>query len=364
MSGKRTVFFAGGGTGGHIYPAIAVAERLEDEVADVCFFCSQRPIDKSILKNTPYRYICLPAKPLTASVSFAIGFILSFFRACKELIRAGDAVVVGVGGFVAAPVVVAARITGKPLAFINVDAVPGKANRRLARLSKEIYVQFADTADSFGKGKFKVVVSGCPLRKRFFSPDPEAVKRRLGLDRYKKTLLITGASSGAQSINMAVLLMLERLARYKDDWQVVHLTGVGKNNDIDKAYKLQGIKAVVLEYFEDMASLLAASDAAVGRCGAVSIAEFIAAKLPVVCVPYPYHQDQHQRLNALQIAKDGGAVVITDHKEDYKHTCSELIDALEPILQSEDLTGDMRLALSRLETKDASEAIAERLLKI
>ena len=106
MSKKKSVFFAGGGTGGHIYPALAVAQKLPKDI-DVCFFCSKRPVDSSILEKTDYRYIPLAARPLSVNPVFLLCFVVSFFRACIEMLKTRNCVVVGVGGFVAAPVVVA-----------------------------------------------------------------------------------------------------------------------------------------------------------------------------------------------------------------------------------------------------------------
>jgi len=362
MSKKRTIFFAGGGTGGHIYPALAVAEKLSpDKNIEVCFFCSQRPVDSAILKKTSYKYECLPARPLGANPMFLLGFVASFFKACVRLIKAGDAVVVGVGGFVAAPVVVAARILGKQLAFINVDIVPGTANRRLARLASKIFVQFEYTKDKFGNGKFEVVVCGCPLRSEFDNPQPGNIKAVLGLDADKKILFITGASSGAHNINMAMGLLMGKLAAYKDSWQIVHLTGAGKKGDLERQYESSGIKSRVLEYSDDMAAILAASDAVIGRCGAVSVAEFIAASVPAICLPYPYHQDDHQRLNARQMVDKGGAVIVNDHKEDYQHTADELWGILEPILSDDSLREKMRHSVRNMSKPNAANFIASNL---
>ncbi len=362
MNRKRTIFFAGGGTGGHIYPALAVAEKLaSNENVEVRFFCSQRPVDRSILEKTPYKFETLPAQPLVASPMFAIGFVVSLFRAITKLIKAGDAVVVGVGGFVAAPVVIAAKILGKPLAFINVDIVPGTANRRLARLASKIFVQFDCTKDKFGSGKFEVVVCGCPLRGEFDNPVPGSIRADLGLDADKKILFITGASSGAHNINMAMSLLAEKLAAYKDAWQIVHLTGAGKKGDLKRRYVGGGLQCRVLEYSDDMAAILTASEVVIGRCGAVSVAEFIAASVPAICIPYPYHQDDHQRLNAMQMVDKGAAVIVNDYKDDYRHTADELWKALEPMLLDEDIRKKMRCSVENMSQPNAAELIAKSL---
>jgi UDP-N-acetylglucosamine--N-acetylmuramyl-(pentapeptide) pyrophosphoryl-undecaprenol N-acetylglucosamine transferase len=358
MNEYPTVFFAGGGTGGHIYPALAVAQKL-DRRAKVCFFCSRRAVDTSILIDSGFAFIPLAAKPLGANPVFLLGFIISLFRACFELIKAGDAVVVGVGGFVAAPVVVAARLLGKPLMFINVDVVPGTANRKLARLASKIFVQFESTKDKFGKGSFEVIACGCPLRQEFDEPDAGDIIDQLDLDRDKKLLLVTGASSGAQNINIAMKLIMNELSRFKDSWQVVHISGRGKAGELASDYERFGIKAKVVEYCDRMAQLLAAADLAVGRCGAVSIAEFMATHTPAICLPYPYHGDEHQRLNAAQMEETGAAVIVTDHKDDHQQTATELSDKLIPLLCDPAAIETMKNNLKKQKKQNAAQMIAE-----
>jgi UDP-N-acetylglucosamine--N-acetylmuramyl-(pentapeptide) pyrophosphoryl-undecaprenol N-acetylglucosamine transferase len=363
MSNKPSVFFAGGGTGGHIYPAMAVAQKLGSD-ADICFFCSKRQVDISILRSTPYRYIPLSARPLGANPLFVLSFIRSFFRACFELTKKPNAVVVGVGGFVAAPVVVAARLLGKPLMFINVDIVPGTANRKLARLASKIFVQFESTKDKFGSGSFEVAACGCPLRSEFDEPAAGGILESLELDPARKTLLITGASSGAHNLNMAMKLILNDLAQFKDRWQVVHLSGKGKSGELQSDYDRFGITARVLEYCDDMPALLAAADLAIGRCGAVSVAEFMATDTPAICVPYPYHQDDHQRLNAAEMQKKGGAVIITDHKDDYRQTADELLEELLPLLCDSGRLEKMTESLKAQDKNNAAALIAADILKL
>ena len=230
--GSRSFFFAGGGTGGHIYPALAVAERLAglDHEAKIHFFCSSREIDSRILARTPYTFSGLPAKGLSARPRALIEFcrtLLKSYRIAREMLAASEnPVVVGIGGFVAAPVCFAAHKLKLPVALINVDILPGRANKVIGRLADEIFVQFADTAECFRKSKAKVSVVGCPLRASFARPQPDRAIDELALDKNKRILLITGASSGADNINRAVCALLDKLSVFADTWQIVHLTGL------------------------------------------------------------------------------------------------------------------------------------------
>ncbi|MCK4753358.1 MAG: UDP-N-acetylglucosamine--N-acetylmuramyl-(pentapeptide) pyrophosphoryl-undecaprenol N-acetylglucosamine transferase, partial [Planctomycetes bacterium] len=316
--GEKSFFFAGGGTGGHIYPAVAVAEKIIEFAPDskIHFFVSRRDIDSRILSQTDFEYTQLPAEGFSIKPGKFLGFCKSFIKSYKiasaAISKSPNAVVVGVGGFVAAPVCLAANKRKKPIALLNVDILPGLANKIIANWADEIFVQFDDTAEHFAKTKASVNVVGCPLRHSFGNPNPDKAIEQLGLDRNKKVLLITGASSGSQSINEAVCSILEKLDSFADSWQIVHLTGVTHCEKVKKEYADAKIKSSVLSYYDDMADLLTCADLVIGRSGAVSIAEFAAATVPSICMPYPHHKDRHQYLNAGKLVDAGAAVVVDD----------------------------------------------------
>jgi len=187
MNGK-CFFFAGGGTGGHIYPAIAVAEqliKLEPE-AKIHFFCSGRDIDAQILSKTDFEYTNLPAKGFSIRPSKLVDFYTSFLKSCRianeTIAESNSAVVIGLGGFVAAPVCWAAHKLKIPVALLNVDIVPGRANKIIAHFANEIFVQFEETAEYFAKSKAAVHIVGCPLRSGFYYPRPDRVIEHLGLE--------------------------------------------------------------------------------------------------------------------------------------------------------------------------------------
>ena len=295
---------------------------------------------------------------------FIFFFLASFFTACRALSKAGDCVVVGVGGFVAAPVAIAAKFMRKPLVFINVDAVPGKANRFLARLASKIFVQFESTKDKFGRGNFEVIACGCPLREEFLAQASEDIAAGLNLAKDKKVLLITGASSGAQNLNIAMEVIMPKLAAYKDSWQVVHISGVGKSARLQDAYNSHGITACVLEYCDKMPQLLNAASLTIARCGAVSVAEFITTATPAICLPYPYHADNHQRLNAIEMENLGGAIIVEDHKDNHTQTAQELWQAFQSLVCDETILNNMKASLQQAPTADAAVKIADHITAI
>ncbi len=363
-------FFAGGGTGGHIYPAIAIAERISELLphAQIKFFCSNRPIDSAILADSPFEPIILPAMAFSIRPPRFCSFLCSLMKSYQFAVKAlkavqKDAIVIGIGGFVSVPVVLAASRLKIPVFMINVDIVPGRANKLLARFAKEIFAQFDETPGHFGPNAPKVTVTGCPLRTAFVNPDKARAIAKLQLDENKKTLLITGASSGSESINQAVLRLLRPLEQFATDWQIVHLAGRDNYQRIESGYADTKIAHRVLGYWHDMADLYACADIIVGRAGAVSIAEYASSGKPAICLPYPYHRDRHQYRNAAVLADSGQAIIVDDHIGDSEKTSKELLNSLK------ELMSDDQKRLSRTNTtaaqaaKDSALRIAEKIIQ-
>lgn len=369
---NNSFFFAGGGTGGHIYPAIAVAEqiiKLAPE-AKIHFFCSSRKIDAEILTQTDYEYTQLPARGFAARLSNLIGFCTSFLKSyqiAKRIIaESNNAILIGVGGFVAGPVCFAAHRLKVPIVLLNLDVVPGRANKMIGCWADEIFVQFEETVGRLKKSKAKISVVGCPLRSGFSGPEHKEVIEQLGLDRDKKTLLITGASSGSENINKAVCSLLEKLSAFAGCWQIVHLAGSGNYEKVRFAYSGYSDAKIghkVLRYFDDMPGLLSTVDLVVGRSGAVSVAEYAAASVPSICMPYPYHKDRHQYLNAGKLVEAGAAVIVDDLSAE-KDTAERLWEELEELMKDEKKREQMRDACRSTARFDAAYKIAQKLLAL
>jgi len=367
--GDKCFFFAGGGTGGHIYPAIAVAEKITklDPAAKIHFFCSQRDIDAHILKQAGYEFTTLPAKGFSARPDKAIKFITSFLKSCKTakqiIAKHQKPIVIGVGGFVAAPVCWAGHKLNVPVVLINVDIQPGRANKFISGWASEIFVQFEETVKCFSKHKATVHTFGCPLRSGFENPEPDKAIKQLGLTRDKKILLITGASSGSQSINDTICSLLDKLDDFANDWQIVHLTGAANYEKVKQKYAGAKIAAKVLGYYDDMADLLAAADLVIGRSGAVSVAEYAAAGAASICMPYPHHRDMHQYLNAGKLV-EAGAAIIVDDLPDEMDRADWLWEDLEELMKSDEKRRQMKESCAAVAKKDAALRIAEKLVQI
>jgi len=365
--GDKSFFFAGGGTGGHIYPAIAVARQITiiDPSAKIHFFCSNRNIDTYILRQAGFEYTVLPAKGLSVQpkklVTFFRSLLYSYKIAKKAICLDWNTVVISVGGFVSAPVCIAAHKHKVPIALLNVDIVPGRANKISARWADKIFVQFKETEQYFARQKKKVNVIGCPIRSGFREPVADRAIEQLGLDRNKKVLLITGASSGSQNINDTIYLLLDKIAAFADDWQIVHLAGKNNYDKVYSQYRDAKISNKVVSYFDDMQDLLAAADLVIGRSGAVSVAEYAAAAVPSICIPYPYHKDKHQYLNAGKLVEVGAAVIVDDlpNKND---RAKRLWEELEKLMKDQKARQVMAEGCKIIANPDADRKIAEQLL--
>jgi UDP-N-acetylglucosamine--N-acetylmuramyl-(pentapeptide) pyrophosphoryl-undecaprenol N-acetylglucosamine transferase len=367
--GDKSFFFAGGGTGGHIYPAIAVAQRIAiiDPSAKIHFFCSKRSIDKYILEQAGFEYTALPATGFSVRPKKLINFcksLLESYRIAKKAICIDwNAVVISAGGFVSAPVCLAAHKHKVPIALLNVDIVPGRANKINARWADEIFVQFKETEQYFARRKKKVSVVGCPIRSGFRDPVADRAIEQLGLDRDKKILLITGASSGSENINNTIFSLLDKLAAFADDWQIVHLAGKNNFEKVYSQYSDAKISHKVISYFDDMPDLLAAADLVIGRSGAVSVAEYAAAAVPSICMPYPYHKDKHQYLNAGKLVEVGAAIIVDD-LPDEKDRSEWLWEELEKLMKDQKVRQVMKEGCRIIANPDADRKIAEQLLKM
>ena len=360
-------FFAGGGTGGHIYPLLAVAEQILVRRSDarIHFFHSTRAVDNRVLDQMTFGRTPLPATGLFLRPMKLVRFVVTFRQSCqlakKVLAGSTNPVVIGAGGFVAAPVCRAGHALGIPVALLNVDLLPGRANRLSARWADEIFVQFAESKSHFPRSRAVVNVVGCPLRSGFDHPDPGRAIRDLGLDANKNVLLITGASSGSANINDAVCRLLPKLEGFADNWQIVHLTGLDNYETVLNKYNGAHITHKVLNYYDDMPDLFAATDLVVGRSGAVSVAEYAVAGVPSICLPYPHHKDRHQYLNAAKLV-DVGAGVIVDDVPDAENRAERLWDQLHKLMSDDEKRRRMSEACRQVARPHAAAAIAAHLL--
>ena len=364
MTTSPTILFAGGGTGGHLYPGVAVAAALADLLPDAVplFLCTRRPIDRVILEPTGYAFEPQPIVPPKTSITGLLRFWKSW-RETKDQVRQllstrRPAAVVGLGGYAAGCAVRLAAERGVPAVLLNPDVIPGKANQYLMRHATAVCCQFDATAAHVpADQRSKLTTTGCPIRADIAAgvPRPAAVAR-LGLDPSLSTLVVTGASLGAQTVNAAMVQLLT--ADWPAGWQVLHLAGRDHAAAVTAGYAaLADRPAKVVDFTPDMADVWAVADLCVSRSGASSCAELTAAGIPSVLMPYPYHKDMHQRANAAVLA-DADAAVLIDDRKDAAANVEQLRPVLATLATDTDRRTAMAAAAKRLGRPAAAAAVA------
>jgi UDP-N-acetylglucosamine--N-acetylmuramyl-(pentapeptide) pyrophosphoryl-undecaprenol N-acetylglucosamine transferase len=369
MSDTKTIFLAGGGTGGHLYPGIAVAEALRavDPNIKPIFLCTQREIDRTILAPTGFEFIEQPIVPPTKTVGGLLKFWTTW-RETKDLVRQArkqyrPAAVLGLGGYAAGVAVKYAAHKKLPTAILNPDVIPGKANQYLLKYVRAMCCQFEATRGHVPPSQFgKIKVTGCPVRADIANPPKrEEAMKRLGLTRQLLTLVVTGASQGALTVNDAVLGSLASLNL--QGWQIVHLSGKEHADAVRGGYRELGVEATVIDFTPAMADVWAVADLTVCRSGASTCAELTACGVPAVLMPYPYHKDQQQKLNAKVLA-DAGAAVLLDDEKDKKKNAERLKPILESLLHDATKRSAMAAAAKSMGKPDAAGAVARVIMQM
>jgi UDP-N-acetylglucosamine--N-acetylmuramyl-(pentapeptide) pyrophosphoryl-undecaprenol N-acetylglucosamine transferase len=360
-----TILLAGGGTGGHLYPGIAVAQSLQRILpqAKPVFLCTARDIDRVILAPTGFEAIPQPIVPPPPKKT-SVGALLRFWKSWREtkdqvrrLVRERrPAAVLGLGGYAAGVAVKYAATHRIPTAILNQDVIPGKANQFLMRYARVVCCQFAATEGFAPEYRGKLKVTGCPIRSdiRRLPPRSEAAAR-LGLDPLLNTLLITGASQGAMTVNEAMLSLAGTITL--NGWQILHLAGREHGDAVRQGYREKEVPARVIDFTPEMADIWAVADLVISRSGASSCAELTACGIPSILMPYPFHKDLHQRANAKALTEGGAAILVDDEKDAKKNA-----DKLRPILQSLLYDGPKRKTMSEaartLGRPDAADTVA------
>jgi len=356
---------AGGGTGGHLFPGIAVAHALvgQSPTATIEFLTTDRPLDQQLLAPTKFAHRPQPVRPFSAHPLHLPRFVWGFaasVRAARRLYRERrPTAVLGLGGYAAAPPVVAARRMGVRTAILNPDAVPGRANRYLARYTDLVVLQWEAAAAYFPAGT-PLRTLGCPIRAEYASADTLAGRARFALAPDRPTIVATGASQGAHTLNAALWQVWPALWRAHREWQLLHLTGPADEPATRSAYAEAGVPAQILSFTHEMHLALAAADVVVSRAGASTLAELGALGKPSVLLPYPYHRDQHQRANA-QVLVDAGAAILLDDQRDAGVNRGPLLAALERLTDSTRRRA-MSAAARALARPNAADEVATWLL--
>jgi len=367
MSARPLIVMAGGGTGGHLFPALAVAEALgqQNQDVDVLLLATDRKFDRTVLPDWPVAWRSQPVRPFPGRVWHWPGFLVAWWRSVGQVAKLfasrRPAVVLGTGGYGAGPAVHVAAKLKIPIGILNPDALPGRANRHLAGKATAVFAQWPETAGRFASD-VDVRVTGCPVRSAFGRARRREGVVAFGLDPARRTLLITGASQGARTINRAVIRLIEQLAG-RDDWQVLHLSGELDYQEVRAAYEVGYPTAKVLPFTDKMPEAVAASDLVVCRAGAGTLAELACAGRAGMLLPYPFGRDRHQQANAEMMAKAGAARVMRD-LIDPTRNAAQLGLALQELMSSPERLGEMAAAAKSLGRPDAAGDVAVQLLDL
>jgi UDP-N-acetylglucosamine--N-acetylmuramyl-(pentapeptide) pyrophosphoryl-undecaprenol N-acetylglucosamine transferase len=393
------IILAGGGTGGHLYPALSLARALSGAPADpglckpgetipqielqlgpaavdftsteaprLLFISSTGDLDAGMLADANIPTAAVMSRPLSRTSIFAAaaglaGNTLGVAQAMPLVARFRPDVLIATGGYASVPVVTAAallrtarRLPDLKIALVEPNAFPGVANRFLCRAADEVWGAYAETGIFF-PGKF--VRTGIPVRPEFYTaPSKADARRRLNLDPARTTVLAFGGSQGARTINVAVSAMVAR-RRLPPEWQILHVTG---KRDFEwmaaeRNAEQNDNRYLVLPYMDDIALAYAASDAVIARAGASTLGELAVSGLPALLVPYPHAAEDHQRKNAQVFASRGAAAIIDDAALDADTLYWALLD-----IMGEDKRAAMAAAARGLSQPRALHHMVERIL--
>jgi UDP-N-acetylglucosamine--N-acetylmuramyl-(pentapeptide) pyrophosphoryl-undecaprenol N-acetylglucosamine transferase len=342
---------AGGGTGGHVIPALAIAQELQRRYqTEVLFIGTARGLENRLVPAAgfPLQLVkvgALNRVSLATRLRTALDLPRAIFTAAGMLNEFQPDVVIGVGGYASGPAMVAAIFKHTPTLAFEPNLVPGFANRMVARFVSAAAVHFEQTADHFRNA----VVTGVPVRPAFFQIPKKAFS--LG----SPTLLVFGGSQGARAINQAMTRALPELVRRLPGLHVIHQTGEREYNEVQAAYAGIKISSEVHKFIDNMPSFFARADLVLCRSGASTVAEIAAAGKPAIFVPFPRAADDHQRRNAEAMEQANAAIVLEETRLDEVW----LVDTIEALIQDPARLEKMSDAARAMSHPDAAKEIAE-----
>jgi UDP-N-acetylglucosamine--N-acetylmuramyl-(pentapeptide) pyrophosphoryl-undecaprenol N-acetylglucosamine transferase len=354
------VVIAGGGTGGHLFPGIALAEELRARGGnEVLFVGTTHGIEARVVPREGYELQTIDVAGIKGG---GIGGLLrgilrvprALFQSLKILRKFRPDLVVGVGGYASGPLVLAAALTRRPTAILEQNSVPGITNRMLGKVVGAVFAAFEESRNYFPARKVRL--AGNPIRAALRAALVDAASQHVATQQ-RRSLLVCGGSQGAHAVNELAAGALEILAARGEAPHVVHQTGKSDRDAVEERYKKAGIDAEVREFIDDMAGAYRAADLIVGRAGATTIAEVAAIGRPALLIPFPFAADDHQTVNARSLETAGAARVLPQ-----KDTTAEaLADAMQEILSDDVLRARMTQASRKLGRPDAAREIVDAL---
>lgn len=352
--------FAGGGTGGHLFPGIAVAERLVEREPDarVLFLGTDRPIEREILSETAFEHLPIVREGQGGSWQRAVAMMRAYRDAVGRLRNDRPRAVIGCGGGASVPPVLAARRLRIPVFLLEQNVIPGRATRLLSRFDTTVCLTYPESQPLLPKSAHSRV-TGNPVRQAI--AELATAPRDDADGSHRPTLLVLGGSQGAHAINQAVLSVAEDARQFLNGWRVIHQTGERDVDDVRAAYQRLGINAVVEPFFEDLVPHYRNSHMVVSRAGGTTLSEVACAGLPAILVPYPHAMDDHQTANANVFVREEAAFVIPSLDTSYQQSVFSRL--LVQSLSNPELRNNMAQNMRSLARPQAADDVSALVIK-
>ncbi len=368
----KKVVIAGGGTGGHIYPAIGIAQALQrlDATVDIVFIGGRDRLESKLIPQHGFRFMSISVAGFPRHLTWqwvpvlwkASRGLIQSLRYMRELM---PDIVIGTGGYVSGPVLLAGLLCKIPIAVQEQNASAGLTNTVLARWAKTAYLAMEPLHDNHSFRHTETVeVTGNPIRPAISTfPKSEATYQKFGLCPDRKTIFVMGGSQGAQAINDAIVNALPHLLKFYDQFQIVHQTGTAEAQTVQTAYREvlgphHGFRHCVQPFFDTVEEIYSIADVMVCRAGGMTVSEVTACGIPTIFIPLPSQTGNDQVSNAHAVAKKGGGVVL----EQGMFTIESLVQNLVDITLDENIREQMAVASQALGKPHASDHIAKSIL--
>ncbi len=363
---KKTYFITGGGTGGHIYPAVAVADELlrNENTEKIYYVGNPNNLEAGIVADKNYEFLPvissgMPRKLSFKLISWTCRMICAWLKCCLYIKKYKPDVIFGTGGYVSAPVLLAGMTMKIPFVMHDCDANPGLVTRKLAPYAKSVSIAFEEAKNKLNNKN--CYINGNPIRNKFKTLTKDQARKDLNLEN-KLTICIMGGSQGAKKINDAAIEILKTLS--KDfNTQIIFQTGkknfenvINKLSEIYPEYK-DDKNIIIKPYFEDMVTVLKACDIAVSRAGSLSISELCASSIAPIFIPYPYAAADHQRKNAKCMVKSEAGLYL----EDADTNPESLLKMIKELIQNPEMLANIQKNSLKLAKFDGVEKIVEQI---
>lgn len=359
------VIFAGGGTGGHIFPAIAMANELKKRYPDaqIVFVGTKRGLETEVIPEFGFKIYFISVRGIKRKLNrelFLFPYYLakSLFQSNSILRNINPDVVVGTGGYVSWPLVFLAAWKNIPTAIQEQNSYPGLSTRLLSFFVDKVFIAYPDSINYFLK-KSNLKICGNPVREDISFGEKELALKEFGLEQDKKTLFIFGGSQGSKVINQAILDGLDLLEK-KRDLQIIWQTG---KDDFPKIKNITGQREITLRIFpfiDDMRKTYAVSNLIVSRSGALTLAEILCCAKPSILIPYPFAAADHQRYNAEFLEKNGAAMVILQKDLNGEKLANLILDLLKNVSKLE----EMKKAAEKLAQPKATSILVDEIVDL